>query len=182
MQSTVAHAMMSSLHTHLYPHSIISLSFQVLSQDGSLLACLINAATLALVDAGIPMHDYVVACTAGSTLAGLESHDVSSTKDAAQVGGADPLLDLNHQEEQELPYATIATLGSSDRVVVLVCESRLRVDRLEGVLAVGLDGCKRVREILDSIVREKGERIIADAAGLKGEMSASTAMDIGAEA
>ncbi|KAK0730923.1 3' exoribonuclease family, domain 1-domain-containing protein [Lasiosphaeris hirsuta] len=158
LQSTIANALAASLHTHLFPHSVIQVSLHVLSQDGSLLAALINAATLACVDAGIPMTDYVVACTAGST----------STY-AAGDESADPLLDLNHQEEQELPGLTVATLGESDRVAVLVCESRVQVGRLEGMLAVGVDGCKQVREILDRVVRDKGKRMVLEGTVAKGE-------------
>ena len=99
------------------------------------------------------MTDYIAACTAGST----------STYAAADEA-ADPLLDLNHQEEQELPSLTVATLGASDRIAVLVCESRVQVSRLEGMLAVGVDGCKQVREILDRVVRERGRRMIAEGA------------------
>lgn len=157
MQSTISHALSSTLHTHLYPHSSITFSLHVLSQDGSLLACLLNACTLAAIDAGIPMTDYIAACTAGST----------STY-AANDESADPLLDLNHQEEQELPSLTVATLGLSDRVVVLVCESRVQVSRLEGMLAVGVDGCKQVRKILDDVVREKGQKMIMEGAIEKG--------------
>jgi exosome complex component RRP41 len=157
LQSTVGNALAASLHTHLFPHSQINISLHVLSQDGSLLAALINAATLACVDAGIPMTDYVAACTAGST----------STY-AANDEDADPLLDLNHQEEQELPGLTVATLGESDRVAVLVCESRVQVSRLEGMLAVGVDGCKQMREILDRVVRDKGRRMIQEGTVEKG--------------
>ncbi|KAH6854024.1 3' exoribonuclease family, domain 1-domain-containing protein [Chaetomium sp. MPI-CAGE-AT-0009] len=157
LASTVANGLAASLHTHLFPHSQINVSLHVLSQDGSLLAALINAATLACVDAGIPMTDYVAACTAGST----------STY-AANDESADPLLDLNHQEEQELPGLTVATLGESDRVAVLVCESRVQVSRLEGMLAVGVDGCKQMREILDRVVRDKGRRMIQEGTVEKG--------------
>ncbi|KAK4209690.1 3' exoribonuclease family, domain 1-domain-containing protein [Rhypophila decipiens] len=157
LQSTISSALSSSLHTHLYPRSTISISLHVLSQDGSLLAALLNAATLACIDAGIAMTDYVAACTAGST----------STY-AANDEKADPLLDMNHQEEQELPGLTVATLGQSDRVIVLVCESRVQVSRLEGMLAVGVDGCKQVRDIMDKVVREKGRRMLEEGAIEKG--------------
>ncbi|KAK0630276.1 3' exoribonuclease family, domain 1-domain-containing protein [Bombardia bombarda] len=157
LQSTISSALGASLHTHLFPHSTISISLHVLSLDGSLLAALINAATLACVDAGIPMTDYVAACTAGST----------STY-AANDESADPLLDLNHQEEQELPGLTVATLGDSDRVAVLVCESRVQVGRLEGMLAVGVDGCKQVRGIIDRVVRDKGRRMLQEGTVEKG--------------
>lgn len=103
------------------------------------------------------MSDYIAACTAGST----------STY-AANDERADPLLDLNQQEEQELPSLTVATLGDSDKVIVLVCESRVQVGRLEGMLAVGVDGCKQVRTILDGVVREKGAKMVREGAVEKG--------------
>ncbi|KAI1491310.1 exoribonuclease family protein [Biscogniauxia mediterranea] len=163
LQTTVSKALAATLHTHLYPRSTIAVSLHVLSQDGSLLAALINASTLALVDAGVPMADYLVACTAGSTSA--YEHD-----------GADPVVDLNAQEEQELPCLTLATLGASDRVAVLVCESsRVQVSRLEGMMASAADACRGVRAFLDRVVRDKGARMVAEGAVEKG---ASVAMDI----
>lgn len=149
MQTTIANAFSQSLFTHLYPHSTITLSLHVLSQDGSLLAALLNASTLALIDAGIPMRDYICACTAGST----SSYSSNDEK-------ADPLLDLNNMEEQELPFLTVATLGDTDDVSVLVMETRVQTGRLEGMLAVGVDGCKQVREILDQVVRKRGVKIL----------------------
>lgn len=153
MEVTIAKTLAAAVHTHLFPHSTIALSLHVLSQDGSLLAALINAATLALVDAGIPMTDYVAACTAGST-----------SSYAAADDAADPLLDLNHQEEQELPFLTVATLGDGDRVAALVCESRVQVSRLEGMLVVAVDGCKQVRSFLDRTVKDQGRNMIREGA------------------
>ena len=152
MQTTIAKAFTSTLFTHLYPHSTITISLHVLAQDGSLLAACLNAATLALIDAGIPMSDYIVACTSGST-SSYTSNDES----------ADPLLDLNGMEEQELPYLTVGTLGAGEKVSVLVMETRVQFGRLEGMLAVGVDGCKQVREILDQVVRRQGKHILESA-------------------
>mgnify|MGYP001575218090 FL=1 len=60
---TIANAFTTTLFTHLYPHSTIAISIQVLAQDGALLAACLNAATLALIDAGVPMPDYLCAVT-----------------------------------------------------------------------------------------------------------------------
>ena len=139
---------------HLYPHSTISITLHVLSSDGSLLAALINAASLALVDAGIPMPDYVAAVTAGST-ATYASNDEE----------ADPLLDLNGAEELELPFLTAATVGKG-RVVGLLMESRVQATRLEAMVAVAIDGCSEVRKLLDGIVRAHGKEILAKNATL----------------
>ena len=149
MQTTIANAFSNTLFTNLYPHSTITISLHVLAQDGSLLAACLNATTLALIDAGIPMSDYIVACTSGST-SSYSSNDET----------ADPLLDLNGLEEQELPFLTVGTLGASEKVSVLVMETRVQFGRLEGMLAVGVDGCKQVREILDQVVRRCGKRIL----------------------
>ena len=92
------------------------------------------------------MADYIVACTAGSTSA-YSGNDES----------ADPLLDLNGVEEQELPFLTVGTVGAKEKVSVLVMETRVQIGRLEGMLAVGVDGCKQVREILDGVVRRQGK-------------------------
>ncbi|KAF2119690.1 ribosomal protein S5 domain 2-type protein [Lophiotrema nucula] len=146
MQHCLKTAYEGVLVTHLYPHSTISLNLHILSQDGSLLAACINAATLALIDAGVPMTDYLCACTAASSATSSESDN------------SDPLLDLNNLEEQELPFLTVGTLGRSEKVSVLMLETRVRMERVEGMLAVGIEGCKRVREILDGVVKGYGKR------------------------
>lgn len=153
MQATISSAFSSTLFTHLYPRSTISITLSILSQDGALLAACLNAATLALIDAGIPMSDYIVACTSGSI--------PSYTGRDAENETADPLLDLNGQEELELPWLTVGTLGAGERVSVCVMETKVRVERLESMLAVGVDGCKQVREILDAVVRKRGKKMLA---------------------
>ncbi len=73
----------STISTHLYPRSQIDIFVQVLHADGGIpfitksfsccyficilgeLAACINAVSLALIDAGIAMTDFVVACSAG---------------------------------------------------------------------------------------------------------------------
>ncbi|KAG8627605.1 hypothetical protein KVT40_005088 [Elsinoe batatas] len=136
---------------HLYPHSSVQVTLHVLSSDGGLVAALINATTLALIDAGVPMPDYVVACTAGS-----------AASYAANDEGAGPLLDLNAAEEVELPFVTVATVGGGEgtgeaRVVAVLGETRVQGGRLEGMVAVGVDGCREVRGVLDGVVRAFGE-------------------------
>ena len=149
MANTIGSAFTSTLFTHLYPHSTIQINLHILSQDGSLLAACLNATTLALIDAGVPMSDYIVACTSGLTPPNPSRGDDS-----------DPLLDLNGTEEQELPFLTVGTLGAGEKVSVLVMESRVQVRRIEGMLAVGVDGCKQIREILDNAVRRHGKKVL----------------------
>lgn len=95
------------------------------------------------------MADYIAACTAGST-ASYSANDES----------ADPLLDLNGLEEQDLPFLTVATLGGGEEVSVLNLETRVQMERIEGMLAVGIDGCKQVKHIMDQIVRTHGKNVL----------------------
>lgn len=104
------------------------------------------------------MSDYIVACTSGSTAATTYSTDHGPNAEAADT--PDPLLDLNGGEELELPWLTVATVGAGERVSVLVLEKRVRAEWVESMLAVGVDGCKQVREILDGVVRRHGQRVL----------------------
>lgn len=168
LSHTLTQALSSTLHLQHYPSSTITITLHVLSLDGSLLSALINASTLALIDAGIPMSDYLTSCTAGLTSSTSNSTPQVKTQSAIpglnNLGGDedvdDPLLDLNALEEQELPYLTVATLGEGEKVVVCVLETRVQMDKLEEMLAVGITGCKRVRGILDDVVRAQGKRMV----------------------
>jgi exosome complex component RRP41 len=154
MQHTLSSAFQSTCLTHLYPHSTITLTLHILSQDGSLLATCLNASTLALIDAGIPMTSYIASVTVATTASYADKEE-----------DADPLLDVNGTEELELPFLTLAIAGEGDGVAVLVLETRVQVGRLEGMVAVGLDGCRQVGTILDGVVRAHGKRLIEGKVG-----------------
>ncbi|CAG9122193.1 unnamed protein product [Plutella xylostella] len=57
-------ALTAAIKTELYPRSQIDVYVEVLQDDGSAYSVCVNAATLALVDAGIPLRAYVVSCSA----------------------------------------------------------------------------------------------------------------------
>ncbi|ORX69607.1 hypothetical protein DL89DRAFT_246775 [Linderina pennispora] len=125
----------SVIQTHVYPRSQINIYIQLLQHDGGTLEACINAATLALVDAGISMTDYVCACTGGF---------IDET----------PVLDLNFVEESsiETPDLTVAILPRTGKVALLQMESRLRSDKLEDVMDLAVSGCKSIHKKLDQAV------------------------------
>ncbi|KAJ5232145.1 hypothetical protein N7468_005101 [Penicillium chermesinum] len=154
-------AFQSHLHTYLYPHSTISIHVSVLSSDGSLLAAAINACTLALVDAGIPMPGLLCGCTAGMT------GSASTPKDPRE-DELDPLMDLSLPEEQELPYLTIGTttmvpVGQNNmdedeedgetKVAVLNMDSKVHYTYLDSLVPVAIDGCREIRELMEGVIR-----------------------------
>ncbi|OAX81124.1 hypothetical protein ACJ72_04536 [Emergomyces africanus] len=173
LATSLRDAFQPHLHTHLYPHSTISLHISVLSSDGSLFAACINACTLALVDAGIPMPGLLCACTVG--MSGRAS--TPAAPELTHVGGIneslDPLLDMSLPEEQELPFMTVANTNpaptgadsmddeeENQMLSIVQMESGVHISYLETMFAVGLDGCKQVREILNGVLKAAGRKVL----------------------
>lgn len=161
LQTTISQAFQSHLFTHLYPRSSIVISLHVLSLDGALLAACLNAASLALVDAGVPMPSIMAAVSSGC---------IVSSGDGNVAGGnekPEPVLDLNNAEEQELPFLSLATVlgeeGGEDKVSVIMMESRCQMAGGQGILesmvGVGMDGCKQVRRNLEDVIRKHGAKV-----------------------
>ncbi|ESN94698.1 hypothetical protein HELRODRAFT_95842 [Helobdella robusta] len=127
----------SAILTHLYPKSQINIYIEILQADGSNLAASINAATLALVDAGIPMKGLVCCCSAGN---------VDDT----------PLIDLNHVEESQGDLKlTIAMLPLTEQILMLNMNGRLHEERLEKVMSSAKNGCKEILKDLSQAVRDQ---------------------------
>ncbi|KAK7208442.1 ribosomal protein S5 domain 2-type protein [Myxozyma melibiosi] len=139
---TIQHIFEEAVMGHLQPRSQIEISLYVLSQDGGMLQACINAVSLALVDAGIPMYDYVCACTAG-------------------MYDKEVLLDLNRLEENDMPFLTMATLGATRKVALMQLETRVGIDRLEPMMAAAMSGCHHLRDVMDAEVRKHGKSRLA---------------------
>ncbi|TPX72147.1 hypothetical protein SpCBS45565_g00654 [Spizellomyces sp. 'palustris'] len=134
--STIKRTFENVILTTSFPRSEIDIYLQVLQIDGGALHTAINAATLALVDAGIPMTDYVCACSAGYV-------------------NNQAILDLNYLEESaEIPTLTVALLPKSGKITMLGLESRLHLDKLEPVIQLASDGCQQLKESIDATIRE----------------------------
>nr|GFA89506.1 exosome complex component RRP41 homolog [Tanacetum cinerariifolium] len=80
----------------------------------------INAATLALADAGIPMRDLVTSCSA---------RFINSTPLLDSAGGRD---------------VTVGILPKLDKVTLLQMDAKLPMDIFENVMQLATEGCKAV--------------------------------------
>lgn len=126
----------SVIMTHLFPRTQIDIFMQVLQADGGTRCACINAASLALIDAGIPMKDFVVSCAAGM-IDGQVLTDLNYIEDSA--GGPD------------LP---VALLPNSNTISLLQMDSKLKVDSFENVLNAAVEGCKKIHTQLDQAVKQ----------------------------
>ncbi|KAM9911161.1 hypothetical protein OXX59_004956 [Metschnikowia pulcherrima] len=137
LKATLERTFAQSIMSNLYPKTVIDINVQVLAQDGGLFATMTNAITLALIDAGIAMYDYVSAVSVGI-------HDQT------------PLLDLNNLEENDMSCLTIGVVGKSEKLAMLLLEDKMPLDKLETVLGIAIAGGHRIRELMDNEVREHG--------------------------
>jgi exosome complex component RRP41 len=120
-----------------FPRSEIDIFVEILNSDGGVLAASFNAVMLALINAGIPMIDYVVAVSAGN------------------IQGQ-PLLDLNKLEEaSNNSNSTVAFLPRTGAVAYMNVEPRLESDKLQGVLELARSGADKLWRILDGQVVRK---------------------------
>lgn len=121
--------------TNLFPNSQIDIFLEVLQSDGSNMSACINAATLALIHAGIPIKDFVVSCSA--TLI-----DDST------------LVDVSHFEESasNLPVLTLSMLPKSKQIVSMESTGRVPLDLIEKIIDSAVSGCEEIHQISKTIV------------------------------
>lgn len=137
LKTTLERTFEQSILSHLYPRTLIEVNVQVLALDGGLLSAITNSITLALIDAGVAMYDYVAAINVGL-------HDQT------------PLLDLNTLEENDMSSLTIGVVGKSEKLAMLLLEDKMPLDMLESVLGIAIAGGHRIRDLMDEVVRSHG--------------------------
>lgn len=148
----IRQALSATIKTELYPKSQIDVFIEVLQADGGNLCAAINAATLALIDAGIYLKEYVCACT------------------ASLANDSIPLMDVSHLEEVSGgPTLTVAALPYSGKIAFMEMSQRFHLDHYPKVLATALQSCKEIQKILDEAVREHVNKV-----GMAGDWEQST--------
>ncbi|KAG1660225.1 hypothetical protein FOA52_005095 [Chlamydomonas sp. UWO 241] len=129
--------------TELMPRSQIDIYVQVLQADGGTRCCAINAALLALADAGVPLRDMVAACAAGYL-------------------DGEPLLDLNYMEDSgggpDLSLA-MHTNADHEKIVLMQMDSRLQADVFERVVELAQEGCRAVAGVMQAALLEHTQRL-----------------------
>lgn len=139
--STIKSTFEPVVQTTLYPRSQIDVYITVLQQDGGLLQACINGTTLALINAGIPMVDFVCAVTGG----------VQSTS---------PLLDLTTLEENDVPHITVAMMPKTGKVALVTMETRLHVDRFEEIFRLAGEAGKVLHREMKNAVMGRASTLI----------------------
>lgn len=122
-----------------FPRTAIDLYLEVLQADGGSRCAALDAASVALADAGIPMRDMVSACAAGK---------VENTI----------VLDVNNEEDQagqaDMPVALMPHL---EKITLVQLDGMLTPDEYKKCLETAIIGCKQVYEIQRNALKAKYE-------------------------
>lgn len=120
-----------------FPRTVVDVFIEVLQADGGSRCAALDAASVALADAGIPMRDIVSACAAG--------------KVADQI-----VLDVNDEEDKEgqadMPVAYMPNLG---KITLMQLDGILTPSEYKKCLQTAIGGCKQVYEIQRKALMEK---------------------------
>jgi len=126
LSKVIREALEPSIFIEYYPRTGIDVFVEVLQADGSTRCASIVAAALALADAGIPMRDLVVACSAGKV------DDVI-------------VLDLMDAEDKlGLADVPVAFMPNLNAITLLQMDGTLTVEEFEKAVNLAIEGCKKI--------------------------------------
>ncbi len=131
------YALEPAIFVERYPRSAIDVYAEIIQADGGTRTACINAATVALVDAGIPMRDLVASCAAGKMDDNL-------------------ILDLGDYEDKEgqadIPVAYMPKLN---KITLLQMDGMVSKDEFESCVNMAIDGCNQIYEIQREALKKK---------------------------
>ena len=130
-------ALSSVLFLDEFPKTAIDVFIEVLEADASTRCAGINAASLALADAGIPMRDLVASCSAGK----IQGHTVLDIAGEEDTAG-----------ELDLP---VAYYPKKNQITLLQMDGLTSKDEFRKIVDLAVKGCKEIYAIQQQALREK---------------------------
>jgi len=130
-------ALSGAIFLEEFPRTVIDVYEYIIQADGSTRVTAINAASLALASAGIPMKDLIAACSVGKI-------------------GDTLIVDLNGKEDNysESDMA-IAMLPSKGLITLLQMDGRLSKEEVLELLKKAEENCKKIYEIQKKTLLDK---------------------------
>jgi exosome complex component RRP41 len=120
-----------------FPKATIDVFVEILQADGSTRVAAINAASLALASAGIPMKDLVAACSVGK-IDGTLVVDLTGKED--------------NNSESDVAFAL---LPSKEKISLLQMDGILTKEELSSLMKLATDSCKKIYELQKKVLKEK---------------------------
>lgn len=137
ISKVVADALEPVIFTKEFPKTGIDIYIEILQGDAGTRCAGINAASVALADAGIPMRGLVAAVAAG------------------KVDG-DYVLDLTYNEEEKTKAdVPVAYAPSMKKITLLQMDGDLSQEDVKNVVDVAIKGCEKVHEAQVGALKNK---------------------------
>ena len=130
-------AILPVIITEEFPKTSIDAVIEILQADASTRCCGINAAVMALADAGIPMRDLVASCSAGK-INGTTVLDVAGEEDMSG--------------EVDMP---VAYYPKRKEVTLLQLDGIITPEEAKEVLKLAVKGCEQVYKKMQDALRSK---------------------------
>ena len=138
-----------------FPTTVVDVFTEILQADGSTRVTGINAASMAMAVAGVPMRDLVAACSVGKIQGQL-------------------IVDLNGIEDNNSEAdVAVAMMPTKDRLTLLQMDGVLTKDELFTLLDKARDNCRRIYELQKAAIKNSFKQNPDAAAAVeadKGEM------------
>ncbi len=120
-----------------FPKTVIDVFIEITQADASTRVAGINAASLALADAGVPMKDLIACCAAG------------------KVNG-EIVLDIEGKEDTEGEVdMPVAYYRKENKVTMIQMDGICSVDEFKQMLRLAIKGCNEIYEKQVQAIREK---------------------------
>lgn len=127
LAKVITEALEPSVFLEEFPRTVIDIDMEIIQADAGTRVAAINAASLALADAGIPMRDLVSAIAAGRANGKL-------------------MVDLTKEEEDaddaiDLPMAVMSRIG---KTTLLQMDGIASAQEIENIMTLAEEGCKKI--------------------------------------
>ena len=120
-----------------FPRTGVDVFMEILEADASTRCAALNAASMALADAGIPMRDLVSSCSVGM----INGHLA---------------LDMAGKEDTEGDVdMAVAVVGREDKFVLLQMDGVISKEEFTKLLHMAKEGCHRIHDMQKKALQEK---------------------------
>jgi exosome complex component RRP41 len=137
ISKVINEALASVIFTEDYPRTGTDVILEILEADASTRCAALNAASLALADAGMPIRDLVVSCSVGRA-DGVLILDVAGLED--NYGDVD---------------MAVATIAKDDKIVLLQMDGIITREEFVTLLGMAKAGCAHVYDLAKAKLYER---------------------------
>jgi ribonuclease PH len=145
MSSQLHSALQASIRLDLFPKCSVCVRVTILQDDGSALSACITAATLALVDAKVPMYDLVTSCTVAVRLPDGDDEKKDNDDEVVATYLADPT-------EREMlsadAFICLALTANHKEVTLWTQSGRLSSSMANDAVELGRNGCRTMHKFM----------------------------------